>query len=102
MASKARRVCQARRVRRERPVRWVLLGLLAWLALSVPVALLVGKVLRANREWMEQTGRTGPPVPPGHQAWQAHRESRGPRVIPDRSVPRGHLGRRGRRDHPAK
>ena len=39
-----------------RQVRWVVLGLLAWLVLSVPVGILVGKVLKASREEAERQG----------------------------------------------
>lgn len=43
----------ARPASRERPVDKVVLGFLVWLVLSVPVAMLVCRVLKARREEME-------------------------------------------------
>lgn len=75
----------------------VALGLLAWMVLSVPLGILVGKVLKANREAWE---REGPPEPPewvnraapvnkDHRVFPVHQENgENPefKVIKDRSV----------------
>jgi hypothetical protein len=54
----------------------VILGFLGWLAVSVPVGILVGKALRASREAMEATERQ-------ESESKANRGSQGPRVLPD-------------------
>ena len=81
-----------------RQVRTVLTGALAWLAVSVPVGILVGKVLKARREEMEETESTertermerrafqAPPVRPGPPSWG----------------PRDHRGVQARRDLPGR
>jgi hypothetical protein len=45
-------------------VKKVGLGLLVWMVLSVPVGILVGKVLKASREAMEREAPLAPPEPP--------------------------------------
>ena len=78
----------------------VLLGLTVWLVLSVPVGIVVGKVLKASQAGL---ARPVPPVPPAPPARQAHgdprvhrdppRANQAPRVLPDRPGLRGHRER---------
>jgi hypothetical protein len=62
-----------------RQVKLVALVLLVWTVLSVPVGILVGKVLKANREAMEAAD---PPEPP---EW-VNQESKVLRVYPARKA----------------
>ena len=88
----------------DQQVKWGLLGLLAWLALSVPVAVWVGRAIKAYQEppaskvmW----GRRGKPEPTGPQGLPAIPVYPEPQVIsvpPDRwgqQAPRAIRDRRG-------
>lgn len=66
-------------------VRLALKVLLAWTALSVPVGVLAGKVLKARREEMEAQAR---PVPPGNRGPP---DRPGSRASPVKLVPPDHL-----------
>jgi hypothetical protein len=81
-------------------VKKVVLGILVWWGLSVPLGILVGKVLKANREAWE---RGGPPEPPAwvSQAQRAQQEAQelrasqanqGNGASPDLKVIRGQSG----------
>jgi hypothetical protein len=99
MADKVSRACKAYRV------NLVLKVLLGWLALSVLVGLLAGKVIKVGRGSEEPPEPWEPLVPPArpdlqdlpdlpeHLATRVYLANQGPRVIPD------HLAARVRRDH---
>ena len=63
-----------------RTAQLALLGLLVWLALSVPVAILAGKVLKARREQMERQARPVSTARQGPRAIRDHPAQRGPRA----------------------
>jgi hypothetical protein len=60
--------------RMDQQAKWGLLGLLGWLVLSVPVAVMVGKGIKAYQAQQEAEGRKAPLV------------RQGPRAIRDRPV----------------
>jgi hypothetical protein len=90
-------------------VRWVVLGLLVWLALSVPVGILVGKVLKASREEAERQGLRALQERQEQRERQAPLDRWGQPVSKDNPVhpvrsahlgPRDHKGKLVCKEHP--
>jgi len=91
--SRDRRVHAGQQERMAQMVRLgfkVFLVLLVWTALSVPVAILVGKALRGPPERAVPPDLLDRPV---HRVHAVRPVSTAPRVIPDRQVPRAHRAR---------